>query len=180
MDLMRGQGSSWQSANFSRQPHSYLKKTNKPLIAKKQKHAYRSFKGLSCACSHFQLSLQEKRLINMLLDLSYSVDFVETVGIIIAFHAFFCLIPLVWEACMGAATLLRAKRNTRSRLLFILPSGKTDLIFIKNREQYISSSHDFITSDYSSDVDHTQSLDLKHLLCMFAWPTIWIWGFTEL
>lgn len=87
---------------------------------------------------------------------------------------------LVWEACMGAATLLRAKRNTRSRLLFILPSGKTDLIFIKNIEQYISSSHDCITPGYSSEADHTQSLDLKHLLCLFAWPTIWILGFTEL
>lgn len=115
-----------------------------------------------------------------LLDCSYSIDFGETAGTVITFHAFFRLIPLVWESCMGAATLLRAKRNTRSRLLFIWPSGKKDLIFIKNREQYISSSHDFITSSYSSEADHTQSLDLKHLLCLFAWPTIWIWGFTEL
>lgn len=59
---------------------------------------------------------------------------------------------------MGAATLLRAKRNTRLRLLFIWPSGKKDLIFIKNREQYISSSYDFITSGYFSEADHTQSL----------------------
>ena len=69
---------------------------------------------------------------------------------------------------MGAATLLRAKRNTRSGLLFILTSGKKDLIFIKNRGEYISSSRDFITSGYSSEADHTQSLDLKHLLCLFA------------
>ena len=69
---------------------------------------------------------------------------------------------------MGAATLLRAKRNTRSGLLFILPSGKKDLIFIKNRGEYISSSRDFITSGYSREADHTQSLDLKHLLCLFA------------
>ena len=80
----------------------------------------------------------------------------------------------------GGCHFLRAKRNTRLWLLFILPSGKKDLIFIKNREQHISSSHDFITSGYSSEADHTQPLDLKHHLSLFSWPTIWIWGFTEL
>lgn len=37
------------------------------------------------------------------------------------------------------------------RLLFILPSGKADLIFIKNREQCISSSRVFITPGCSSE-----------------------------
>lgn len=82
-----------------------------------------------------------------------------------------CIFPFdtpVWESCMGAAALLRAKRNFRSRLLFIWPSGKKDLVFIKNREEYISSSRDFITSGYSTEADHTQSVDLKHLLSLFV------------
>lgn len=103
----------------------------------------------------------------------------KNAGTIIALHAFFRLSPPppkppVWESCMGAATLLRAKRNTRSRLLFIWPSGKKDLIFIKNREQYISPSHDFITSGYSSKADHTQWLDLKHLLCLLVCLTYYL------
>ena len=68
------------------------------------------------------------------------IDFAETAETVIAFHAFFRLIPRVWESCMGAATLLRAKRNTRLRLLFIWPSGKKDLIFIKNRGVYFFQS----------------------------------------
>lgn len=107
-------------------------------------------------------------------------DVAESAGTVIAFHAFLRMILLVWETRMGAATLLQAKRNTRSRLGFIGPRGKRDLIFIKNREEYISSSRDCITSGYSSETDHTQSRDLKRLPCLFAWPTIWIWGFAEL
>lgn len=61
---------------------------------------------------------------------------------------------------MGAATLLGAKRNTRWRLLFISPSGKKDLIFIKNGEQYFFP---VMTLGYSSEADHTQSVDQKYL-----------------
>lgn len=64
---------------------------------------------------------------------------------------------------MGAATLLGAKRNTRWKLLFISPSGKKDLIFIKNGEQYFFP---VMTLGYSSEADHTQSVDQKHLLCL--------------
>lgn len=45
--------------------------------------------------------------------------------------------------------------------LLIWPSGAEDLVFIKNREDCISSSCDFITSGYSTEADHTQAADLK-------------------
>lgn len=85
-------------------------------------------------------------------------------------------LPRVWKS----ATLSRAKTNNWSWLPLIWPSGAEDLVFIKNREDYISSSCDFITSGYSTEADHTQSADLKLFLWLLAQPTIWIWGFCRI
>lgn len=122
-----------------------------------------------CCSARTETSNQRSLFLGVLCN----VEMAET---IIAFHAFFFFhsIALVWRILHVAATLLRAKKNTRLRsfyfifIFFIWPLGMKDLIFIKNREQCISSSHDFINSGYSSEADHTQRVDLKHLLFLFA------------